>query len=221
MESRHFELIEPKDVIKFYINLYNGERKNITTRLFKGESEINIESLLPKDYYAFKNHDEDIIGYLQNNNVELFMKEINKVYHTRVKLEKIDFQNVFPTIDSIKEMDVNKFIEKLHGITSHYEYSFATKVFNFIEPNVCPVLDSVSVSLLKRYFEQSKLARSGWGNYDNYKEDYMQFCEEFGLNNYTLKEVDVFLWTYGKVIEKYWTEIGVIRFDNQSYSLKK
>ena len=98
-----------------------------------------------------------------------------------------------------------------------------------MEPDEFPILDSISVTLLNQYYRdycsddtQKEINRkSKWGNYQCYKEDYKTILNKLGLSTtnstYSFKKFDIFLWTYGVLISKYWEEVGVISFNSIEY----
>ena len=117
------------------------------------------------------------------------------------------------------------------SITHRNEYSFATKVFSFVSTecfnDLCkdglPIFDSFAVTLLGYYLKKAKkeCSISTWGEYRNYKEAYALFKSLYKLDEYNYKQIDVFLWTYGKALQKYWkdywAERGVLSFAAPSY----
>jgi hypothetical protein len=217
-----FELVEPTpDIIDFYNDLWRGENIYKKTVLFKNGIEIDITDYLPLDIAEYSSKDDDIKKYIVDNNTEKFLKTINSVYHTRVNLSSVDWNDECWHIDNIREEGIDRFISKLQDKTKRYEYSFATKVFSFLNEEDCPILDSIAVSLLNEYykvcFDTNEDRKKQWGTYKNYKEDYKKILEKKNLSDISFKKFDVFLWTYGVVIQNYWQKCGIIVYKPVQY----
>ena len=52
-------------------------------------------------------------------------------------------------------------------------------------------------------YKGKTLEKNKWGDYSEYKKSYEDFKTDFALSDCTMKEIDKFLWTYGKILEKY------------------
>ncbi len=50
------------------------------------------------------------------------------------------------------------------------------------------------------------------------KDNYDSFKNHYGSTEKSYKDIDVFLWTYGRAIRKYWEKMGVLEFGSVSYS---
>ena len=211
-----FELIKPtEELIKQYNRLWNSEysEKDLTVQLFKDIS-INITKYsFSKEYIkSFSNDDKEIEKYCKNNDVEKFFYKLNSVYHTR--LETKDIAAEWSLTDTTKTLD--DLVELCKQKTGRYAYSFATKVFSFIAPDKYPIMDRYVVNMLKAYLSQSEesISTSSWGDYSKYVEAYDEFRNKYGLTKLTYKEIDEFLWMYGKLLQEYWKKEGVLLFDS-------
>lgn len=82
-------------------------------------------------------------------------------------------------------------------------YSFATKYCSHHNPNAFPIYDSyvdkILVALNKKY-HFAKFKRAELKEYARFKEILSIFQKEFGLNEFSLKQLDVYLWLLGKDI---------------------
>ena len=176
------------------------------------------------DFQTWKNDDERISTFVEEKNLEEFFKILNGKYHTRLKTEKIADKL---TWDELTSMSVDEFVKRCYEKTGRRAYSFATKVFNFIDGNKYPILDSYVVTLLERYLndwekkqcEQDKIIwnKKDWDTYDKYQRAYDDFRDKYQLKELSYKKTDVFLWAYGSAIQKYWKDIGVLSFESVSY----
>ena len=82
-------------------------------------------------------------------------------------------------------------------------YSFATKYCSHHNPKFFPIYDSyvdkILVALNKAYpfstFKHKELK-----NYQRFNEVLLDFNKTFGLDNFSLKDLDTYLWLLGKEI---------------------
>ena len=82
-------------------------------------------------------------------------------------------------------------------------YSFASKYCHWHQLDSYPIYDSFVGHLLWTYCEQSSFTmfkRTELQQYLQYKEIIKRFQEFFGLTQFNFKEIDKFLWSYGKEI---------------------
>ena len=82
-------------------------------------------------------------------------------------------------------------------------YSFASKYCSWHKPNTYPILDSYAKGILYKMnkefgfmpqFTRQKISSS----YPFYCNVYENFIQYFNLQNFTLKQIDRFLWLFGK-----------------------
>lgn len=83
-------------------------------------------------------------------------------------------------------------------------YSFATKYCSMHNPECYPIYDSYIEWILKLYnkqynFHDFKIEELK--DYGRFKEILSKFKEFFGLENFSFKEIDQFLWAYAKEIK--------------------
>lgn len=120
------------------------------------------------------------------------------------------------------EKEINEYVQKKikengnKNIDGNYEYSFATKYCHFINDNY-PIYDNIIGNLLNQYnsidefhfmdtefsFDKTK-KKDSIKDYHFFYKFYMAFQNKFGLQECSVKEIDVFLWTYGKYLAKSW-----------------
>jgi hypothetical protein len=80
-------------------------------------------------------------------------------------------------------------------------YSFATKYCHWHNPKAYPIYDQYVDWLLRRYNKESrfdKFTAVDLRHYPRFKAIVEAFREHFGLQACTFKEIDKFLWLYGK-----------------------
>ncbi len=226
--SNTYKLIEPNnDVIDLFNSFWDEKAESIddwNVQLFKDRELVDIRKYVGKNnddiHMAFGKVDEEIKklwdSLKESDSSEEFLKIINKHYHTRVK----NIKSIKLTKKDLMDMDVKQFIEECYPITKRYDYSFATKVFSFIYPEKNPILDSFSTTLIWYYLSddrREKYPKSKWGDYEEYKNAYNAFIEQYNLKC-DYKRTDKFLWTYATCIQNYWIqECGILSFGSVSY----
>lgn len=137
------------------------------------------------------------------------------IYHTQIKnvthfaivlrehLESEEGRKMFSKIaDANTPKEKADCVDKIASLVKkkeggNYAYSFATKFCNRINPNKYPIFDGYVGWLLKYYNHENK---ENFGKYDSFVEEYKTFKEKFKLTECSYKELDVFLWTYGKAL---------------------
>lgn len=88
----------------------------------------------------------------------------------------------------------------IRGKTRRY-YSFATKYSSWHRPDQYPIYDSLVERLLWLYQAQFSFAnfrRPELRHYENYKAVVSAFRRYFGLDDFTFKQLDKFLWVTSK-----------------------
>ena len=93
-----------------------------------------------------------------------------------------------------------------HGITNKnrtelYFYSFATKYCNWHNRDAYAIYDSFVEKVLIAYKKQdhfSEFIKSDLKDFSSFKRIIEDFISYYDLSDYNLKEIDKFLWIYGK-----------------------
>ena len=227
------KLLKPNEkIIKSFNSLWE-KIPDKKIRIFEDSNEeIDLCDCIDVDVFKKLKKNDNII--CDEDDLKNYFVLINNNYHTRVsKIKKIvnrlSDNNINRKRDLEKEIkekhfSVSDFVKLCRQITGRYEYSFASKVFNFIDGNKYPIVDSYVVTMLdeynKTYEYNKKFSKTKWGDYNKYIENYDCFKKFFKLNNrYSYKDIDKFLWTYGKVLEGYWSKIkGVLKFESVSFN---
>ena len=237
-KAKKYKLITPnEEVIKTFNALWtkDDESKITKMKLFEGAEEVDISDWpLLKELENNKKKDEKIRG-LKETDFPEFLKEINKVYSTRLSLKKgYNWDDEDWCKEKVEKMckeeknggengsGIAEFINVCKNKTGRNEYSFATKVFSFMCPDSFPILDSISGSLLYQYYTDlfdKPNKKSAWSNYKQYTKDYEAIMNKLGISS--MKEFDIFLWTYGSLISQYWENSGIIKFESISYKAPK
>lgn len=122
-----------------------------------------------------------ISEHIQNLNIDVELKNGNP-----------DIVNQIATGHGIKTVKYQKEINF---------YSFATKYCNCHNQQEFAIYDSFVDRILMAYKIQdnfSSFAQKDLKNLRKFKKIIFDFAKFYGLENHTLKEIDKFLWVYGK-----------------------
>lgn len=186
------------EFIKQYLNKFNADEKNISV-------ENPLKTLLNR-FPENKKIDE----------IKLKIESINSLYSTNIygTLNVAKHIQGLNIDDALINGDIS-IIPKIatgHGIASLKSeagkeinfYSFATKYCSWHNPEEFPIFD--------RYVEKVLIAYRELGFYDfknvelkqyeRFKRILMGFREYYGLSDFSLKEIDKFLWLYSKDLFK-------------------
>lgn len=133
---------------------------------------------------------------------------INKLYSTNIYKTDLMADHIYKNrerIHSLIKSGDSKAIEavaKGHGIKDLNFYSFASKYCNYFNAEEFPIYDSYIENMLCVYklkdssFEKFK--REELKNYEKFRNIIRKFRSHYQLDDYHLREIDKFLWLYGK-----------------------
>ncbi|MCR4616799.1 MAG: hypothetical protein K5669_01290 [Lachnospiraceae bacterium] len=212
------------------VNIFNSywTPNPITTivKVFEDDDEIDLTKYIAQ----FKEYGEEDKKITEKKDLKEFLEKINSVYHTRVseidslvkELKKLGIDSKDSLAKKINsgEVTLPKFVACCKAATGNYTYSFASKVFSFINAYEYPIIDSFVATLLDTYEYNDRIPRSKWGDYSKYIENYNNFKSHFGLTDLSFKVVDKFLWTYAKILLDYWADLGVLSYEPISFDTK-
>ena len=170
---------------------------------------------------------EDLFRRMKNEptlfNVESAVIALNSIYNTQLSNPFSTAKNIYNLIndkqllkkinndkcDQREVIDLIASVNKALNNREKYIYSFSTKFCSFINPLKYPIMDKYSSSMLYYYLKlkQSKIdnrlvCHTKMGDYSYYIKAYDLFISEYNLNMFTYKEIDKFLWIYGKIVDK-------------------
>jgi len=80
-------------------------------------------------------------------------------------------------------------------------YSFASKYCSHHKPEIYPIYDSFAEKILIHFNEMEQFHhfnKKDLKNYPDYKAVILMFQQHYGLTQYSLKEIDKYLWIKGK-----------------------
>jgi hypothetical protein len=184
-------LIKPTpDIISTYAKRFENEEYGSTDKAISKLFRI----------FPYNNQlDEVLLKVAAVNN--LYNTNIYAVFDVARHIWRIDIdtqleQKSLDLVDAIAKV-------KIKGKTRR-NYSFASKYCSFHAPDIYPIYDSYVNQVLWAYKNAdmfSDFNRSELQDYPRYKEIIEQFRNYYGLAQFSLKEIDKFLWLYG--IESY------------------
>ena len=152
------------------------------------------------------------------DNVFLKISALNDVYSTflsneeKIKIARVitcEFKDFDDRINSgkVDALIVNDLCKSVKNVIGKYCYSFATKYCSHHKENLYPIYDSYVDIMLKWYrnqekigfcFEDKDINCRDYGKFVNIIND---FKEKFSLKS-SIKQIDQFLWTAGKIFFK-------------------
>jgi len=162
------------------------------------DNYVNQEAALNKlfwEYAPLNNSIEDIL---------LKVVSLNEFYSTQ-----ISFENIYLVAKHIFDLNIDKrlanedesLVNEIANTKARYEYSFATKYCSHHNANAYPIFDSYVDKLLCylrdidgfAQFKKVELRR-----YSVFKSVVLQMREFYSLEDFSLKEIDRYLWLLGK-----------------------
>lgn len=152
--------------------------------------------------------------------VQLAVITLDSIYHTQLKDAYYIARRMNEEFDSIAELirykNLVPAVEKISNIFNadndeNYIYSFASKFCSFMDSSSYPIFDTYSSNLIYLFLqEQPGLEKQPTKyKYKTYlgmpyyfKRAYDEFLDLYNLSdNYNYKQVDMFLWMYGKMLD--------------------
>jgi hypothetical protein len=127
----------------------------------------------------------------------LFSTNIYAIYTVaeHIKLQNIDNDLVRGSLDVVGRVARVEIKGK-----PKYNYSFASKYCHFHAPDAYPIYDRYVAQILWDYQQQDRFDTFGWADmrdYPRYRSIFDHFREVYHLTQFSMKEIDRFLWLYG------------------------
>lgn len=131
---------------------------------------------------------------------------LNDFYSTNIfKVHNVAQHYLYKDIDRrLNEGDLS-LVEDLAHITINGKvfnfYSFASKYCSHHRPNIYPIYDSYVHKLMKYFRDRDgfcKFKEADLKDYQSYVAIIQEFQKHFGLESFTVKEIDKYLWQLGK-----------------------
>ncbi|MCM1284920.1 MAG: hypothetical protein NC213_00195 [Acetobacter sp.] len=158
------------------------EQEDILTDLFSDENNSNFKIVLTKTIFLnefYSTHLDNVVG-MAKHIVNLGINE---------KLNNNDISLVEDIAFTPSEMN--------------NAYSFASKYCSWHKPYIYPILDSYAKGVLYKMNKEFKFMpqftrQNISSSYTFYCNIYKNFIQHFNLQDFTLKQIDRFLWLFGK-----------------------
>ena len=170
-ESRENYVYQEKALDKIFFELC-PENKNINDILIKTATLNDFYSTNIYSVYSVAKHIETI------NNIDVRIKEGDETL-----------------IEEIQNVTINGKCKRF--------YSFATKYCSHHNPLAFPIYDNYVAYILYIFRKQDnffKFTKSSLKNYGVFKNTINAFMDFYGLTQYSVKDIDKYLWSLGKDI---------------------
>lgn len=136
------------------------------------------------------------------------MAALNTVYNTQIF-------SVYPIAKRILSLQIDErlragdeslvqeimSVDYMGKIRHINHYSFASKYCSFHNPEAYPIFDSYVEKVLLYYQKKDgfySFSKEDLKDYGKFKHAIYAFRDYYGLNHYTVKQLDQFLWQFGK-----------------------
>lgn len=199
--------------------------KDTWTRLEDPTSEL-VKKYLRKyqDNKHYSNEDEiqkiitnGIYDKHKYETILLTVVVINELYSTSIYKVYSIADHIYNNRDEIHRLIDDGDSKAIAGIATGHDiissknkkelnfYSFASKYCNYLNPEEFPIYDSYIENMLCFYNKKepfAKFKRGDLRDYDTFRDVILKFREHFMLNEFKLRDIDKFLWLYGKDLFK-------------------
>jgi hypothetical protein len=185
--------IPTNDLINEYIVKFNNDERYYLA----DQAIIKLFSAFPKNENL-----EDIILKISVIN-DLYSTNIFSTFKLAKHIRQLQIDNYLSEkkLSIVNEIAIGHGISKPKGQGDRNFYSFATKYCNWHKPEVYPIYDRFVHKILIEYRKTD--------NFSDFNDDDLKIFEKFvkiitdfkqtySLTNWNLKEIDKFLWIYGK-----------------------
>ena len=156
------------------------------------------EDALDKMFFELCPDNTDILDVLLKASTlnDFYSTNIFKVYPLAKHIVDLD-------IDArlrVGDVDLVRDIQRVNGTNREY-YSFATKFCSHHNPIDYPIYDSYVDKVLRYYRKRDGFAvfcDAELKDYEHFRRIMIEFRSFYGLEKYTLKEIDKYIWQLGK-----------------------
>lgn len=164
------------------------------------EDYVNQENALDKLFMVLCKDNLSI------ENILIKCSALNDFYSTNIyKIHNVAQHYFYQNIDSRLEIGDLSLVSDLAHITINekpfYFYSFASKYCSHHRPEIFPIYDSYVHKLLMYFRNRDnfyKFKAQDLKDYASYTDIILNLRSYYGLESYTIKEIDKYLWQLGK-----------------------
>lgn len=178
-------------------------KKEVKKYLSKWDSLENYvlqEESLNKLFYGEFKSNNDIHNILIKASAlnDFYSTNIFSIFPVAKHIYKLNIDNRLGKNDTSLVNDIAQV--KINGVKKNF-YSFATKYCSHHKPEEYPIYDSYVEKMLM-YFQKTdkfaKFKKADLKNYAKFKSILIEFKKFYDINEYTLKEIDKYIWQLGK-----------------------
>lgn len=171
----------------------------------------NIDQIISKVFKLFNSNNkyEDVLARCCVLNT-LYSTSIKDIKTVARHISNLNLENKFNTHDISKVVNMISKI-KMKNNKIYCFYSFATKYCSFNFPNKYFIYDSYVDEVLwylKKTNNFYNFKRKDLKNYEYFYNIMNKFINFYGLEKYSKKEIDKFLWLFGK---KYFSKQNLLK----------
>ncbi|MBN2412489.1 hypothetical protein JXQ31_12435 [candidate division KSB1 bacterium] len=185
------EIFTPStEQVNLYLNKWDSNKKFVM-------QESSLKKLFTETYPNNIEMDDVLIKVCSLNdfyNTNIFNPFIVAEHIVNLIIDKRLFEKDLSLVNDIAIVQVNR-TKKINF------YSFATKYCSHHQPKVYPIYD-INVENILIHFKKkdnfSQFKKNDLKEYTIYHNILIQFRRYYGLDNFTLKELDKYLWQAGK-----------------------
>lgn len=164
------------------------------------EDYVNQENALDKLFMVLCKDNQSI------ENILIKCSALNDFYSTNIyKIHNVAKHYLHQDIDSRLEIGDLSLVSDLAHITINgkpfYFYSFASKYCSHHRPEIFPIYDSYVHKVLKYFRDRDKFCvfkEKDLKDYESYTDIILNLRSYYGLDSFTIKEIDKYLWQLGK-----------------------
>jgi hypothetical protein len=159
--------------------------------------ESSLEKLFIKTYPENKDMDDVLIKVCSLN--DFYSTNIFSPFNVAKHIVDLDIDKRLSNGDMSLVNEIA--IVKVNDSKTMNFYSFATKYCSHHKPEIYPIYDSYVDKLLRHYRKEDKFYKFKNDDlkiYSNFKNILLEFQKFYHLGDFTLKEIDKFLWQHGK-----------------------
>lgn len=142
-----------------------------------------------------------VLNALYGTQIPIYSDRIPVILEVANHIVSLGFD---PDLDRGSEELVGKITRVVvSGKADRYNYSFATKYCSWHKPDFYPIFDSRVVEYLwhlRRHGCLSRFRRDVLWDYPTFKKVVSEFRGKFGLDDFTFKQVDKFLYLQGGIL---------------------
>lgn len=137
-------------------------------------------------------------------------KELNELYKTRISDSHIELMAKHIVELDIDQRLANRDLALVNDIADNEKtkrnYSFAAKYCSFHFPEDYPIYDSLVAEVLYHFYQEDRyssyFSKDDLKDYPTFHAVLMEFMKFYGLRDFSLREIDHYLWLVGNELKE-------------------